>query len=77
MAGGVATFSCEANKDNAIVVWCKDGREITPSKKYSVTEKDKQFSLVINDVTAEDGGKYLARIGDNISTAAVLTVEGI
>ena len=77
MEGGVATFSCETSRDKAGVSWCKDGKEITPNEKYSVVEKDKQFSLIINDVTAEDGGKYVAKIGGDVSTTAVLTVEGL
>ena len=74
--GSVATLSCEVSKDNAAVVWCKDGADIKPNEKYSVVKKDKQCSLIINNVTTEDGGEYIAKIGEKQMSAAVIKVEG-
>ena len=76
MEGGVATFSCEVVEANAKVVWCKNGTKIKPNKKYALSEKDKLFTLTIKDVTREDGGRYEAKVGENVMTAAVLNVQG-
>uniref|UniRef100_A0A8C8RNK2 Ig-like domain-containing protein n=1 Tax=Pelusios castaneus TaxID=367368 RepID=A0A8C8RNK2_9SAUR len=54
-----ATLSCEVAQAKTEVKWHKDGKLITPSKKFKVESKGKSRCLVVEQVEKKDAGEYM------------------
>ena len=71
-----ATFVCETSKACPEVTWCKNGKEISPGKKYEMVSDGLVQRLTLRDVTMEDAGEFSLTIGDGVKSAADLVVQG-
>ncbi len=71
------TLECELSKPDKKVKWLKDGKEIKPDRKKSITTKTdgRRHSLTIPRPVSDDSAEYTAKCGDH-ETKAKLTVEG-
>ncbi|XP_063798954.1 myosin-binding protein C, fast-type-like isoform X1 [Pseudophryne corroboree] len=53
-----AVFKCEVSDDKVTGKWYKNGVEIRPSKRFTMTHKGRIHKLVIDDVRPEDEADY-------------------
>uniref|UniRef100_A0A670ZMS5 Myosin binding protein C2 n=1 Tax=Pseudonaja textilis TaxID=8673 RepID=A0A670ZMS5_PSETE len=53
-----AVFKCEVSDEKVTGKWYKNGVEIRPSKRITMTHKGRVHKLVIDDVRPEDEGDY-------------------
>ncbi|XP_015665629.1 myosin-binding protein C, fast-type [Protobothrops mucrosquamatus] len=53
-----AVFKCEVSDEKVTGKWFKNGVEIRPSKRITVSHKGRVHKLVIDDVRPEDEGDY-------------------
>ncbi|XP_066463895.1 myosin-binding protein C, fast-type-like isoform X2 [Eleutherodactylus coqui] len=53
-----AVFKCEVSDEKVTGRWLKNGVEIRPSKRYTMTHKGRIHKLVIDDVRPEDEADY-------------------
>ncbi|XP_019399214.1 PREDICTED: obscurin [Crocodylus porosus] len=68
--GEAVTLRCELTKASP-VEWKKGPRELKPSDKYKMRQKDTTAELVIHQVDESDAGDYTCVCGDQQTTAAV------
>lgn len=73
--GQTATFECEVNKDDAMVKWFYEGREINEDERYQVLIEGKVHKLIVKDAILSDAGEIMAKV-ESKSTTAILTVTG-
>lgn len=58
-----ATLSCEVADDKTQVKWCKDGKQLTPSRAVHADSKGKIRQLVFESVEKKDAGNYICEAG--------------
>ncbi|XP_036399032.1 myosin-binding protein C, cardiac-type isoform X1 [Megalops cyprinoides] len=77
MKGERVEFECEVSEEGAHVKWEKDGVELTrdESFKYRFKKDGKKHVLIINEVTKEDCGHYIAKTNGGESMAELLVQE--
>uniref|UniRef100_A0A3B3HGF2 Obscurin-like protein 1 n=1 Tax=Oryzias latipes TaxID=8090 RepID=A0A3B3HGF2_ORYLA len=73
LKAGSLTLQCEVNKPKADVQWLKDGKEISPSRKYTIRAQGRERSLSIQQLLEEDAGEYSCESTDD-KTSATVTV---
>ena len=56
--GETAVFECEASKANARYQWLKDGHEIYPDAKYTMSCDGHRYRLEVQRVDSQDNGDY-------------------
>ena len=66
---------CELNRANAQVKWLRDGAEITPSRKFDMIKRKTTCTLVIADITKEDGALYVCDCGDEQTQSQVSVLD--
>ena len=76
-----AIFSCETTlgEPNGTIKWFKNGKELTASKKYSMTYTGGIASLTISQTEASDIGTYICQVQNKLGhadTEATLSVLG-
>lgn len=69
-----ATLECEVSRENAEVVWFRDGQEIRKTKKYEMVVDGCKRALVIHDCTLDDSRTYTCDSKD-FKTSCFLSVE--
>lgn len=69
-----ATLDCEVSRDNAEVVWFRDGQEIRKTKKYEMVVDGCKRALVIHGCTLDDSRTYTCAAKD-FKTSCFLSVE--
>lgn len=69
------SFTCKLNKPEAKVVWSKGQVPITESEKYTITNIDCQYTLLIRGVRPEDESDYSISVKAKKSTAE-LFIDG-
>lgn len=69
-----ATLECEVSRENADVLWLRDGQEIRKTKKYEMVIDGRKRALVIHDCTLDDSRTYTCGAKD-FKTSCFLTVE--
>uniref|UniRef100_A0A3B3DV51 Obscurin-like protein 1 n=1 Tax=Oryzias melastigma TaxID=30732 RepID=A0A3B3DV51_ORYME len=74
LKGGSLTLQCEVNKPKGDVQWLKDGKEISPSRKYTIRAQGRERSLTIQQLLEEDAGEYSCE-STNDKTSATVTVK--
>ncbi|XP_078795454.1 obscurin isoform X12 [Oryzias latipes] len=74
LKAGSLTLQCEVNKPKADVQWLKDGKEISPSRKYTIRAQGRERSLSIQQLLEEDAGEYSCESTDD-KTSATVTVK--
>ncbi|ESO91794.1 hypothetical protein LOTGIDRAFT_191207, partial [Lottia gigantea] len=67
-------MSCVFCKPNAKLKWFKSKMEIFHSHKHHFEVEDNKYTLIINNVKLEDGGKYTCQCNKE-TTSAWLYVE--
>uniref|UniRef100_A0A8C6U010 Obscurin like cytoskeletal adaptor 1a n=1 Tax=Neogobius melanostomus TaxID=47308 RepID=A0A8C6U010_9GOBI len=71
---GMVTLCCEVAKPKADVQWLQNGKEIVPSRRFTIRADGVERSLTIHRLSRDDAGEYVCESKDD-RTAAVLTVE--
>uniref|UniRef100_A0A8C7Z2H1 Obscurin-like protein 1 n=1 Tax=Oryzias sinensis TaxID=183150 RepID=A0A8C7Z2H1_9TELE len=74
LKAGSLTLQCEVNKPKADVQWLKDGKEISPSRKYTIRAQGRERSLSIQQLLEEDAGEYSCESTDD-KTSATVTIK--
>lgn len=74
LKGSSLTLQCEINKAKGDVQWLKDGREVTPSRRYTIRAHGRERSFTVHQITEEDAGEYSCEATDD-RTSATVTVE--
>lgn len=69
-----ATLECEVSRDNAEVVWFRDGQEIRKTKKHEMVVDGCKRALVIHGCTPDDSRTYTCAAQD-FKTSCFLSVE--
>ena len=70
-----AKFECEISKPDRSVVWCKDGKDLSPSDRVVVKSEKTKHYLTLKNCVLDDESKYTIKVDGQESTAK-LTVEG-
>ncbi|XP_069479215.1 myosin-binding protein C, cardiac-type [Ambystoma mexicanum] len=53
-----AVFKCEVSDENVKGVWVKNGKEVVPNDRITITHIGRTHKLTIDNVVAEDEGDY-------------------
>lgn len=69
-----ATLECEVSRENAEVLWLRDGQEVRKTKKYEMIVDGRKRALVIHDCTKDDSRTYTCDTKD-FKTSCFLSVE--
>lgn len=69
-----ATLDCEVSRDNAEVVWFRDGQEIRKTKKYEMVVDGCKRALLIHGCTPDDSRTYTCAAKE-FKTSCFLSVE--
>ncbi|MFT7807941.1 obscurin-like protein 1 isoform X1 [Arapaima gigas] len=75
VAGEPIVLRCEVSDPDVQVSWRKDGREIKPNTKVSITEDGVFRQLTINSPTIEDSGQYVCDTTDDVMNFQVKITE--
>ncbi|XP_019626722.1 PREDICTED: obscurin-like [Branchiostoma belcheri] len=67
-----ATFECEVAKEEAYVMWLKNGEEVMQSEKYDISVEGRRRILKIKGCLPEDETSYMAKSGDWETTANLI-----
>ena len=70
-----ATLDCELSKADRPATWLKDGKEMKPSDRVTMTCEETKHFLVISDCVLDDESKYTIKVDGKESTAKLI-VEG-
>ncbi|XP_074841400.1 obscurin isoform X2 [Carettochelys insculpta] len=70
-----ATLSCEVAQAKTDVKWYKDGRLISPSKKFKVESEGKSRRLVVEQVEKKDSGEYTCEAAGQKLTFKIIVTE--
>jgi len=62
-------FTCELSKPNVKVAWFKGKEPVTNGDKYTITNVNCQYSLLIKGVQPEDESDYTVEVKGKKSTA--------
>ncbi|XP_077393661.1 obscurin-like protein 1 isoform X2 [Festucalex cinctus] len=74
LKGSSLTLRCEINKPKGDVQWLRDGREISPSRRYRIRAQGRERSFTIFEMLEEDAGEYACESTDD-RTSATVTVN--
>ncbi|XP_077436914.1 obscurin-like protein 1 isoform X5 [Vanacampus margaritifer] len=74
LKGSSLTLRCEINKPKGDVQWLRDGREISPSRRYRIRAQGRERSFTIFEALEEDAGEYACESTDD-RTSATVTVN--
>lgn len=69
-----ATLECEVSRENADVLWFRDGQEIRKTKKYEMVVDGRKRALVIRGCALDDSRTYTCDAKD-FKTSCFLSVE--
>ncbi|KAJ7993536.1 hypothetical protein DPEC_G00273430 [Dallia pectoralis] len=69
---GTVCLQCETSKENVTPVWRKDAVVLASSDKHKLLKVGKALSLIIHNLTKEDGGLYSCDLGTSLTKAKVL-----
>lgn len=69
-----ATLECQVSRDNAEVVWFRDGQEIRKTKKYEMVADGCKRALLIHGCTPDDSRTYTCA-AQEFKTSCFLSVE--
>lgn len=75
MEGEAATFKCVVSPEDAKMVWCMNGRQITSNEKFKISSNGLCHTLHIRNCQLSDSCKLTAEAEGAISKA-VLQVQG-
>ncbi|XP_044160310.1 obscurin-like protein 1 [Bufo gargarizans] len=70
---GLATFQCEVSKQEAVVTWSKDGKELVLSTLCRMFSVGRRRILHISQCGPQDAGTYTCHV-DDLSASATLRV---
>ncbi|XP_048377395.1 myosin binding protein Ca [Stegostoma tigrinum] len=72
-------FDCEVSEEGAVVVWSKNGVELSrdDTLKYRIKKSGKKHMLIINDATKEDGGRYKISTNGGESEADLIVEDKV
>ncbi|XP_060705631.1 myosin binding protein Ca isoform X1 [Hemiscyllium ocellatum] len=72
-------FDCEVSEEGAVVVWTKNGVELTreDSLKYRIKKSGKKHMLIINDASKEDAGRYKIATNGGESEADLIVEDKV
>jgi len=72
------TFSCHLSHNDASVTWLRDGVEIAPNTKYTMTASGNFHLLKITDLELNDEAVYTLKIhSSEKASSAMLFLEGL
>ncbi|XP_047456755.1 obscurin-like protein 1 isoform X7 [Mugil cephalus] len=71
LKGKALTLQCEINTPKGDVQWLKDGKEITPSRQYTIRAQGRERIFTIQQLGEEDAGEYACESTDDRTTAVV------
>ncbi|KAK2510349.1 hypothetical protein Q9233_017830 [Columba guinea] len=74
--GGSVCLSCDVSHAKGKVVWCRNGVQIKPSKRFQIHEEGLKRTLTITGIRAEDEGEYSCESRDDKSSITI-TPKGI
>lgn len=72
-------FRCEANLEDLVVKWTKDGQRLYSGGRITICQSGTNLSLTITRAEEEDEGKYTVTLSnelDSASDSAQVTVLG-
>ncbi|XP_009082964.1 PREDICTED: obscurin, partial [Acanthisitta chloris] len=69
--GGSVSLSCEVSHAKGKVVWCRNGVEIKPTKRFQIHEEGIKRTLTITGIRAEDEGEYSCESRDDKSSITI------
>lgn len=72
LKGRNLTLQCELNTPKGDVQWLKDGKEISPSRQYTIQAQGQERIFTIHQVVEEDAGEYACESTDDRTTAIVI-----
>lgn len=72
--GETATFTVELDKEDALVKWFKDGKELPLTERIQSSTDGKHQTITIKKAKPSDMGEYSVQVGEQTSKAK-LTVE--
>jgi len=75
LEGSTIVLSCEVSVEDIGGIWYKDDSIVVQSSQIYPTVNGKMHQLIIVQSEIKDGGKYVFKIRDKISSA-ILTVKG-
>ncbi|XP_067875768.1 myosin binding protein Ca [Heterodontus francisci] len=72
-------FDCEVSEEGAVVVWSKNGVELTreDSLKYRLKKSGKKHMLIINDATKNDAGRFKIMTNGGESEADLIVEDKV
>ncbi|XP_041033600.1 myosin-binding protein C, fast-type-like [Carcharodon carcharias] len=72
-------FDCEVSEEGAVVVWSKDGVELTrvDSMSHRIKKSGKKHMLIINDANKSDGGRYKIMTNGGESEADLIVEDKV
>ncbi|PKK31954.1 obscurin, cytoskeletal calmodulin and titin-interacting RhoGEF, transcript variant X12 [Columba livia] len=69
--GGSVCLSCDVSHAKGKVVWCRNGVQIKPSKRFQIHEEGLKRTLTITGIRAEDEGEYSCESRDDKSSITI------
>uniref|UniRef100_A0A8C4UI32 Obscurin n=1 Tax=Falco tinnunculus TaxID=100819 RepID=A0A8C4UI32_FALTI len=69
--GGSISLTCEVSHAKGKVMWCRNGVEIKPSKRFQIHEEGVKRTLTITGIRAEDEGEYSCESRDDKSSITI------
>lgn len=68
-------LECTVSRPDRPATWYKDGKKLEPSERVKITTKDKQHTLSVERVDAEDEAEYSIKV-DQLTSKCTVLVEG-
>ncbi|GAB0185061.1 obscurin [Grus japonensis] len=69
--GGSVSLTCDVSHAKGKVVWCRNGVQIKPSKRFQIHEEGVKRTLTITGIRAEDEGEYSCESRDDKSSVTI------
>ncbi|KAL1267529.1 hypothetical protein QQF64_032892 [Cirrhinus molitorella] len=66
LVGDTVVLECEVSRQNAEVIWKKDGEEIEENSNITITEDSTSRQLTIHSAAFEDAGQYVCDARDDV-----------
>ncbi|XP_069838691.1 obscurin-like protein 1 isoform X2 [Dendropsophus ebraccatus] len=73
--GGLASFQCEVSKQEAVVTWSKDGKELVLCTLCRMFSVGRRRILHISQCGPQDAGTYTCTVGDLSASATLRVLE--
>ncbi|XP_062862340.1 obscurin-like protein 1 isoform X2 [Trichomycterus rosablanca] len=74
MEGEDTTFKCVVSPEDVELVWCMNGRPVTPNERFSISSNGLCHTLHIKNCQVSDGGKLTAET-EGVASRANLQVQ--